>query len=47
MVSEAQSGVIPHALAFAMLDYAPWWVVVEPAQRSDGNVLKQKIILYI
>jgi hypothetical protein len=37
LISEAKAGLIPHALAFATLDLAPWNEVVLPAQRSDGN----------
>jgi len=37
LISEAEAGLVPHALAFAMLNLAPWNDVVLPAQRSDGN----------
>jgi hypothetical protein len=37
LISEAQQYVIPHALAYATADFAPWNVVAPPAQRSDGD----------
>jgi len=37
LISEAQAGEFQHALAFAILNFAPWNQHVLPAQRSDGN----------